>query len=246
MEELGRILVADDEQVFLSSTADLLRREGYYCDCVSDGPSAAAKLKESRYDLLVADIKMPGNPELELIKEVKEKNYGLQVILVTGYPSMGSAIESIGLPVVADLVKPVDFDELISQVNAAVERSKVYRALENTQNHLQEWHEKLDQMRVVLKDNPADVGLVPIESFVTVTLHNIVLSLASLKNVTEALARLTDDHDVCHLLNCPRMNTLLDALKETVAALKKTKSSFKSKELGELRQRLETILEEQT
>ena len=245
MEELGRILVADDEEVFLSSTADLLRREGYYCDCVPDGPSAALKLRENRYDLLVADIKMPGNPDLELVKEVKEKNHGLQVILVTGYPSMGSAIESIGLPVVAYLVKPIDFDELITQVNAAVERSKVYQALENTQNHLQEWNEKLNRMRLVLKDNPADVGLVPVESFVTVTLHNIVLSLASLKNVTEALARLTDDHDVCHLLNCPRMNTLMGVLKETVATLKKTKSSFKSKELGELRQRLEAILEDQ-
>jgi DNA-binding response OmpR family regulator len=245
MEELGRILIADDEEVFLSSTADLLRREGYYCDCVPDGTSAAQKLRENQYDLLVADIKMPGNPGLELVKEVKEKNHGLQVILVTGYPSMGSAIESIGLPVVAYLIKPIKIEELISHINTAVERSRVYRALESTQSHLQEWHGKLERMRNVLKDNPADIGLVPVDSFVTVTLNNIVLSLTSLKDVTEALARLTDDQNVCHLLNCPRMNTLLGALRETVEGLRKTKSSFKSKELGELRKRLEAILEEQ-
>ena len=60
----GRILLADDEETFLSSTADLLRKEGFECDTVQDGASALARASENNYDLLVTDLEMPGNADL--------------------------------------------------------------------------------------------------------------------------------------------------------------------------------------
>jgi DNA-binding response OmpR family regulator len=236
------VLIADDEGVFLDATADLLRQEGYDCDCVGDGPSAAERLRQGSYDVLIADIRMPGNPNLELVEQVGEMLDGLQVILVTGYPSMDSAIKSIRLPVSAYLVKPVDFGELKASVKTAVGRSKIYRSLKETEDHLREWQAKLRGMQEVLHHEPGESDPVPVEAFINVTLHNIILSLAGLKNVTEAVARLTGEHDVCRLVDCPRLNTLGGALKDTIAVLEKTKSSFKSKELGELRRRLEGVL----
>jgi DNA-binding response OmpR family regulator len=53
VNKLGRILITDDEETFLNSTADLLRREGYECDCASDAETAIGMLKTSRYDLLI-------------------------------------------------------------------------------------------------------------------------------------------------------------------------------------------------
>ncbi len=82
MNERGRILIADDEETFLLSTIDLLRREGYECDGVKDAEAAVEVLSNKAFDLLVSDIRMPGNMELELIESVK----GLSVIIVTGYP----------------------------------------------------------------------------------------------------------------------------------------------------------------
>lgn len=67
MRELGRILIADDEVGFAEVTADLLREEGYVCDCAADAFAARRLLTGHCYDLLVADIKMPGNEELEFI-----------------------------------------------------------------------------------------------------------------------------------------------------------------------------------
>src|SRR5574341_1431460 len=124
MSELGRILFADDEETFLRASCDLLRREGYACDGVPDASAAAQKLRVEKYDLLIADIKMPGNAELEFIQEVPKITDGLPVILVTGYPSTYTAIKSIQLPVMAYLPKPVDFGELLNQVRKGVERGQ--------------------------------------------------------------------------------------------------------------------------
>jgi CheY-like chemotaxis protein len=101
-------LIADDEETFLLSTADLLRREGYHCDCAPDGKRAAEMLGKGEYDLLIADIKMPGNGNLELVREMPRLAEGLPVILVTGYPSLKTAMESFQLPVAAYLPKPVE------------------------------------------------------------------------------------------------------------------------------------------
>lgn len=109
MAEKGKILIADDEETFLHSTADLLRREGYDCDIVPDGNRAAEMLGKGEYDLLIADIKMPGNGNLELVREMPRLAEGLPVILVTGYPSLKTAMESFQLPVAAYLPKPVEW-----------------------------------------------------------------------------------------------------------------------------------------
>jgi len=66
MAGTGRVLVADDEETFLFSTADLLRREGFECDCVRNAADASLLLGEKEYDVLIADIRMPGNSKLEL------------------------------------------------------------------------------------------------------------------------------------------------------------------------------------
>ncbi len=243
MGSLGRILVADDEETFLHSTGDLLRREGYTCDCVKDSSGARAKLQQGDYDLLIADIKMPGNPELELVEYVRDSAEGLQVILVTGYPSMKSAIKSIDLPVVAYLVKPIDFELLLSHVKVSMNRSQIYHAMRESKRNLLGWLQQLNDVTELATRNPGDTMLVPVDAYVQLTLTNIVMALSGLRNVTEALTRLGGEQAVCHLLNCPKSDSLIAALKDAVEILKKSKSAFKSKELGELRHRLEALLE---
>lgn len=125
MAELGRILLADDEETFLYSTCELLRRSGYRCDRASNAKIAAAMLREQKYDLLIADIKMPGNAELELIRELPGLAGELPVVLITGYPPVYSAAVEMRLPVKAYLIKPFDFSELL-----AIVRKNVSHAVE--------------------------------------------------------------------------------------------------------------------
>jgi DNA-binding response OmpR family regulator len=241
----GRILIADDEEIFLESTADLLRREGFHCDCVPDADAAIARLKAEQYDLLIADIKMPGNPELELVHKLPELAPGLPVIIVTGYPSLRSAIQSVQLPVVAYLIKPIALDELLEHVRSHMERFRAYRAVRTAQDRLQDWYEDLARLEQVLRRPPlGEEGAIPVESFLSVTLRNIVGSLGDLQRLVEGVIHSRSEQDASVLMNLSQPQRLLSALEETIGVLEKTKSAFKSKDLGELRKKLEGLVKE--
>ncbi len=241
MNVLGRILIADDEKSFLNSTADLLRREGYECNCSTDAETAVRMLKTSSYDLLIADINMPGNLELELVKELPKISEGMPVILVTGNPSLDSAIKSIKLTVAAYMVKPLEFKELLAQVKISIERYRAYRSVLSTSQRLQEWRKDLDGIEKLVSNVSGSTSSVPINTFFVLTLRNIVDSLLDLKHLAEELAKQGDEQYVCNLLECPRLTELENGLTESVDVLKKTKGAFKSKDLGELRKKLEMI-----
>jgi len=144
MVDSRRILIADDEESFLYSTADILRREGYDCSCASDAIAATEMLRKESYDLLIADIKMQGNSDLEFIKALPQIAGEMPVILVTGYPSLNSAIESIQLPVVAYLVKPFELNELLVRVKDVItgkghfKTRRLEKALQKMANDLEE------------------------------------------------------------------------------------------------------------
>lgn len=242
MEPLGRILIADDEEIFLHSTADLLRREGYECDCVPDAESAIARLHDGQYDLLIADIKMPGNPELELVHKLPTLAPGLPAILVTGYPSLRSAIQSVQLPVVAYLIKPVDLDTLLTHVRAHTERFRTYRVVRSSQDRLQNWYEDLNQLEQLMRSPVENESMVPVDAFLSLTLRNIVGSLTDLQRLVEAVMKSRSEQGAGLLLSYPQPTKLMSALEETIGVLEKTKSAFKSKDLGELRKKLETLV----
>ncbi len=128
-KSLGKILLADDEPTFLSATADLLRAEGYECITVQDGDAALKAAASETFDLLITDLEMPGNSDLQLVRKIAEQSGGLPVIILTGFPSVRSAIASIDLPVVAYLTKPVAFPELLERVARAVKRFRSFQAM---------------------------------------------------------------------------------------------------------------------
>ena len=242
MSELGCILVADDEGTFLQSTGDLLRRDGYDCDCVPDAARAMEKLKNNEYDLLITDIKMPGNTNLELIRDLPKITESLPVILVTGYPSQHSAIQALQLPVVAYLVKPFDVEELLSQVNKAIEKSRLYKAAVSTRDRLQNWQKDVANLEQVLKDKKGGTLSATVKSFLDLNFSNIAGALSDIKHITEAMTTEDIDLPACHLLNCPILAELTGAVEETITVLEKTKSAFKSKDLGAMRKRLEDLM----
>lgn len=155
MSKLGRIIITDDEETFLESTADLLREEGYECDCALTGQSAIEWLGKKKYDLMIADIKMPGNYEMELIKELPQIAAGLMAILVTGYPSIETASLATRLPVAGYLIKPIKFDELLELVHQSVARAQAFRRFNNEAKSQHLLPEKLASTNEVKRFFPA-------------------------------------------------------------------------------------------
>jgi CheY-like chemotaxis protein len=244
MTEMGQILIADDEETFLISTADLLRIEGYKCDCTSNSIEAVEKLQSVEYDLLIADIKMQGNFELELIQYLPQIVQYLPVILVTGYPSMKSAIQSIELPVMAYLVKPIDFGELLEKVRISTQNSRLVKTVKDIRKRLQQWNEDLKAIEEIVNIMPQNESSMHVETFINLTFHNIIGAILDLKHLTDTPAIGSIKNEICHLFNCPRLRMFRKALFETIEVIENTKSSFKSRDLGELRKKLEGLLKE--
>ncbi|WP_442505422.1 sigma-54-dependent transcriptional regulator [Novipirellula sp. SH528] len=115
-----RILIADDEPLYRNTTAELLREEGYECVCVEDANDAIDVLSEHSFDLILSDLNMPGNLKLELLKEGRTKYSHIPMVVVTGAPSIPSAIESVRLGIADYLLKPVKFEELLSAIERAI------------------------------------------------------------------------------------------------------------------------------
>jgi len=242
MADSGRVLIADDDETFLQSTADLLRRERYYCDSVPDAPAAKQKLAENEYDVLIADIKMPGNLGLELIRELPNIAEGMPVILITGYPSVHSAIQSIALPVESYMVKPLDFEQLLRHIRIAINHVQVYRSIRSMKLRLRHWYEDLGSVEELSKGESLKTYSTPLDTFLNLSFQNIFDALSDLKELTRSSTIEDMEKEACHLFNCPKLSLLAEGLRETIDVLEKSKSAFKSQTLGEMRKRIEELV----
>jgi len=116
----ARILVADDEPLYLKTTGALLRKAGYDCECVADADAAIAALRKGSFDLILSDLNMPGNLRLELLHEGRGGWPDVPVIVITGVPSLPTAIESLRLGITDYLLKPVRYEDLLTSIQKAL------------------------------------------------------------------------------------------------------------------------------
>jgi two-component system response regulator HydG len=112
-----RILIADDEPLYLRTTGQLLRKAGYECVCVPDGEEALEKLHNESFDLILSDLNMPGNLKLELLQQGRSQWPHIPLIVITGVPSLPTAIESVRLGIADYLLKPVKYEDLLASVS---------------------------------------------------------------------------------------------------------------------------------
>ena len=114
-----RVLVVDDEASISDLLAKTLALAEYDVDVSADGRSALERMRMYPYDLLIADLKMPGMDGLTVIREAKRYKADLPVIIITGFSTESSAIEAVNLGVAGYLTKPFR----VPQVLAAAARA---------------------------------------------------------------------------------------------------------------------------
>jgi DNA-binding NtrC family response regulator len=120
-----RVLVAEDEAVSLKHLTYALGKEGYEVAGAPDGLAARAALEREPFDLLVADIKMPGLDGLTLLTEVRERHPATEVIIVTGFGSIESAVDAMRRGAMDYLTKPYNLDELLLKVGKVAEKKRL-------------------------------------------------------------------------------------------------------------------------
>ena len=121
-----KILIAEDEEITLKHLVYALKKEGYNVVGTKNGREALGELELGRYDVLITDIKMPEMSGIELLEKAKEMNHEIEVLVITGFGSIGSAVEAMKKGAYEYITKPFDLDELLLKVKNIHER-KVLR-----------------------------------------------------------------------------------------------------------------------
>lgn len=249
--ELGRILLVDDEDDFRITTQGLLRRHGYQCDGAGSAAEALPYL-EQPYDLIILDIMMPGNQELEFLKELRTNTPLTPISVVTGYPSVSTAVEAMHMAVVDYQVKPLQLPAFFQSVEKAVQKGKMLRAIRDVQSTDKDWEvamEKLEHMTEMSSESQTPKSIKwTLDMYLTEAMKQMAkLSMgmqATLSRAREGEGGRAVAMDVCQTMHCPRLSAYESMLMKTVDVLEKTKRAFKSKDLGDLREQIERLLKQ--
>lgn len=121
------ILVVDDEGAIRYSISKTLQRVGYQVHTAASGEEALEMMQRQDYDVVLTDIKMPGLTGVELLASIKDRSPDAVVILLTGYASLETAIESLRLGAHDYLVKPSSSQDIRQSVAQGLERARNMR-----------------------------------------------------------------------------------------------------------------------
>jgi len=118
------VMIVDDEVDLLDSLQKVFKRRNLNTVTAESGPAALAMLEERLVDVMVLDVKMPGMDGLQVLRRVKDKYPSVQVILLSGHPSVDAATKGIKLGASEYLKKPPDIDELVTTINRLFEERR--------------------------------------------------------------------------------------------------------------------------
>lgn len=117
---MGRVLVVDDEKSIRVTLCEFLKKEGFEADSASDAATAITMLQENTYDVVITDIVMPRISGMELLTTIRKVSQTVQVIIMTGEPSVDTAIIAVQHGANDYLTKPISKDVFLKTVKQAI------------------------------------------------------------------------------------------------------------------------------
>ena len=229
------ILIAVSDPDDVKFFTELLRHVGYDCDAAVDCVTVARLLTEKDYDLLIVDTEMSGNTRLELVRSIHAHQKNLSVIIVTSHPSVETAILACRIPVQEYLEKPVDVTEFLKHVRSAVVRSQICRSVKETRQSVALWLSNVENIMAML-DRPTPNQIVTAaKTLMSTALKNIFGAAASISSLLETMPSADGKDEELAAIKSSR-----------TVCLEATKKSFKSKEIADLRRKLQILLTSET
>ncbi|MGE5692562.1 MAG: response regulator [Candidatus Zixiibacteriota bacterium] len=118
------VLVVDDELLIRDLLYDFFLEKGYKVSVADSGAGALEKLGKQSFDVLLVDLKMPAMDGIEFIKEVRKKKIETPVVIITGFPSLETALEALRARVCDYIIKPFNINQLFATVRRAADGVK--------------------------------------------------------------------------------------------------------------------------
>ena len=156
-----RLLIVDDEAGVRAFLTDLFRAEDYDVDVATDADTARALVRDTRYDLVFSDIMMPGDDGITLLRDLRAADAALPVVLITGYPSIQTAVNGLRLGAADYVTKPCSPDEL----RIVARRILEHRRLQDENRHFRDGAARRAVGRIVAVSEPMREVMKLVEKF---------------------------------------------------------------------------------
>jgi DNA-binding NtrC family response regulator len=124
MGETARILVVDDDESIRKTIATILEDEGYIVETAETGKEAIKKSKAKFFNLALIDIRLPDMEGTKLLSAMKETTPRMVKIIVTGYPAVQNAVESVNKGADGYILKPVNIDNLLETIKGHLKKQQ--------------------------------------------------------------------------------------------------------------------------
>src|SRR5208337_3589097 len=122
--QASQVLVVDDEEIARTNLGYILRKEGHQVATAANGLEALEKVKAQEFDIILTDLKMEKMDGIQLLESVKQVSPRTEIIMVTGYPSVGTAVDALKKGAAHYLSKPIKLEELRATVRDIVDKKR--------------------------------------------------------------------------------------------------------------------------
>ncbi len=120
----GSILIVDDEAAIRESLQTLLEMENYSVECAATGEEGLNRIAERPFDLVLLDFALPDKNGLEILRDIRERDRDLSVIMITAYGTVENAVLAIQAGATNFIQKPWDNEKLLADIQGAVARRR--------------------------------------------------------------------------------------------------------------------------
>jgi len=149
MYKTGKILLIDDEKITLKNLEHVMKKEGYEVVATDRGPHALKLIEEQHFDVVLTDLKMEKVDGMQILKRCHELHPDTEVIMITGYASLGSAVDTMKKGAFYYISKPFKLDVVRKVVQEAIEKVK----LKKENRELREQIEKYEgKVKIITQD----------------------------------------------------------------------------------------------
>ncbi len=183
-----RVLVVDDDEDICLYLKEFLTREGYRVTTITKPTDALQEIKEGRHQIVLLDVRMPDLDGVELLRQVRGVDSDVCVIVMTAYPSVESAVDTMKADAFDYLRKPFDLEQLRSVIQRAVrEKGLMVDAEERTNQQLGAKIRQLRRDRALTLKQLANKTLLSVSLISQIELGKSAASVSTLRKLATAL-----------------------------------------------------------
>jgi DNA-binding response OmpR family regulator len=170
MQLFGSVLIIDDEANLRNTYSRILEKAGCRVSSVSNGSEALRLIANTKFDLVFLDLKLPDMHGIEMLREIRNTDHHLPVIVLTGHGSMTSAVEALHLEATDYLLKPIDPEILVSRTTSVLMQQKNERRKRVIQEQIAQLQAELAELDLM----PLPSGQIIIQSNIPFDTHRYI------------------------------------------------------------------------